>query len=175
MTQNDIAMPTAAQLQLLIDESSIRGLLAQYPRAIDRHDHALLASLFHEDATTEYGSYNGPVAGFIEFMRAGEKPRQHWMHHNGTQLIEIDGDKATAETYCLAFCRQNDAGGQPSKNEVFLRVRYLDHLDKRNGDWRISHRRVTFSPSQIVEVAQDFPLWDNTFTESGADDPSYTW
>lgn len=164
-----------AAIQRLIDESAIRRLLDQYPRAIDRHDHELLASLFHPDAVTEYGSYNGPVAGFIDFMVGGEKPGQHWMHHNGTRLVDIDGDTARSETYCLAFCRQSEFLGAASDEEVFLRVRYLDHLEKRDGSWRILHRRVAFSPSQLVHISRDFPLWEGTFVESGADDPSYTW
>ncbi|MET0702054.1 MAG: nuclear transport factor 2 family protein [Mycobacterium sp.] len=163
------------EVQLLLDERDIRRVLDLYPRAIDRHDHELLASLFHHDAITEYGSYNGPVAGFIEFMRSGEKPGQHWMHHNGTQLVELHGNAAHAETYCLAFCRQNDESGRRSNQEVVLRVRYLDHLQKRGGRWRIQHRRVAFSPSHILEIAREFPLWEDTFVEGGAADPSYTW
>lgn len=44
MTQHD------PELQNLIDEAAIRRLLANYPRAIDRQDFTLLASLFHSDA-----------------------------------------------------------------------------------------------------------------------------
>jgi hypothetical protein len=56
------------------------------------------------------------------------------MHHNGTQLIDIHGDVAFTETYTLAFYREPDAEGQRSNREVFLRVRYIDRVEKRGGE-----------------------------------------
>jgi SnoaL-like domain len=79
------------ELQLLIDEAAIRRLLALYPRALDRHDRDLLKSLFHDDAIDDHGPFNESAEGFVDFMRAGDVPGYHWMHHNGTQIIEIEG------------------------------------------------------------------------------------
>ncbi len=98
------------------------------------------------------------------------------MHHNGTRIIEIDGDAAFAETYCLAFYRQSEEGKEGEK-EMFLRVRYLDRVEKRNGEWRIAHRRVVYSPSQIVKVTEEFPFDDEvTIMEGGyPKDEAYKW
>jgi ketosteroid isomerase-like protein len=163
------------ELQRLIDEAAIRRLLAQYPRALDRQDHELLASLFHPDAIDEHGPFNGPAQGFVDFMRAGGVAGHHWMHHNGTQLIDIDGDVARAETYTLAFYREPDAKGATGNREVFLRVRYLDRVEKRNGEWKIAHRRVVFSPCHVLTVTEDYPMWDGTIIEGGREDASYRW
>jgi SnoaL-like domain len=162
------------ELQRLIDESAIRHLLAQYPRALDRQDHELLASLFHPDAIDEHGPYNGPAQGFVEFMRTGGVPGHHLMHHNGTQLIDIEGDVAFAETYTLAFYREPDPEGGHSNREVFLRVRYLDRVEKRDDEWRIAYRRVAFSPCHVLTVTEEYSLWENTITEGGRDDASYS-
>jgi ketosteroid isomerase-like protein len=161
------------EVQRLIDESAIRRLLDSYPRAIDRQDHDLLASLFHPDAIDEHGPFNGPAQGFVDFMRNGETPGHHWMHHNGTQLIDIQGDVAFTETYTLAFYREPDAEGQRSNREVFLRVRYIDRVEKRDGEWRIAHRRVAFSPCHVLEVTEEYPMWDGTILEGARDDATY--
>jgi hypothetical protein len=165
---------TDPAVQRLIDESAIRYLLASYPRALDRQDHALLASLFHSDAIDEHGPYNGPASGFVEFMRSGGKAGQHWMHHNGTQLIDIDGDVALTETYTLAFVRQPRSDGSEGEEEVFLRVRYLDRVEKRDGIWRIAHRRVVFSPCHVLPITSEYPTWPGTLLEGDSTtDPLY--
>jgi len=74
------------EIQQVIDELKIRNLLDKYPRALDRQDHELLASLFHPGAKDEHGVYNGSAAGYVDFMAAQGKPGLHWMHHNGTQI-----------------------------------------------------------------------------------------
>lgn len=144
------------ELQRLIDESAIRHLLALYPRALDRQDRVLLASLFHPDAVDDHGHFNGPAAGFVDWIAAGSRPGVHWTHHNGTQIIEIEGDVAQTETYCIALCRQGARGEEGFTKETFLRVRYLDRVEKREGQWKIAHRRVVFSPCHVADASQDF-------------------
>jgi hypothetical protein len=164
------------ELQRLIDESAIRDLLAKYPRALDRQDNALLASLFHPDAIDDHGHYNGPATGFVEWMKRGARPGVHWTHHNGTQIIEMDGDVAQVETYCIALCRDDAAGTEGYARETFLRVRYLDRVEKRDGQWKIAHRRVVFSPSRIVHVDEQFPLTSECLTEDAHPaDQVYQW
>jgi hypothetical protein len=46
------------ELQLLIDESKIRKLLELYPRALDRQDPELLASLFHPGAIDDQYAFS---------------------------------------------------------------------------------------------------------------------
>lgn len=159
------------EIQRLIDEAAIRRLLALYPRALDRQDHELLASLFHPDAIDEHGPINGPATDFVNFMATGSVPGHHWMHHNGTQLIDIDGDVAHTETYTLAFYREPDEDGNPSNREVFLRCRYIDRVERRDGQWRIAHRKVAFSPCHVLTVTEEYPMWDGTIREGmvGAD------
>jgi hypothetical protein len=143
------------EIQQVIDESKIRNLLDKYPRALDRQDHELLASLFHPGAKDEHGVYNGSASGYVDFMAAQGKPGLHWMHHNGTQIIEIKGDIAECETYTLAFAREGLPGESGYDSEYFLRVRYLDRVEKRDGMWKIAHRRVVYSPCHYVKIERE--------------------
>ena len=164
------------EIQKVIDESKIRHLLDCYPRALDRQDHALLASLFHPDAVDDHGVYNGPAEGFVAFMRNGSKDGVHWTHHNGTQIIEIKGDVAQCETYTIALCRMGPVGSEGYDKQIFLRVRYLDRVEKRDGVWKIAHRRAVYSPCHIMESATPFPLTPECLLEAGAErDPVYHW
>jgi SnoaL-like domain len=162
------------EIQKVIDESKIRYLLDCYPRALDRQDHDLLASLFHTDAIDDHGVYNGPAAGFVEFMRNGSKSGIHWTHHNGTQIVEIEGDVAQCETYTIALCRMGPEGSEGYDKQIFLRVRYLDRVEKREGAWKIAHRRVVYSPCHIMDSASPFPLSPDCLIEGGVgSDPVY--
>ena len=164
------------ELQRLIDESQIRYLLDSYPRALDRQDSALLAALFHPGAIDDHGVFNGPAADYVEWIRERSKPGSHWMHHNGTMLIEIEGSVANTETYTLACARMAPIDVEGRAREIFLRVRYLDRVEKRDGVWKIAHRRVVYSPCRIVTVEEEFPLpaADCLFEGGVTSDPLYT-
>lgn len=163
------------ELQRLIDESAIRRLLASYPRALDRQDHELLASLFHPGAIDDHGFFNGSGEGYTDWIRTHAVPGQHWMHHNGTQIIDINGAVAECETYCLAFCRQPVAGAERGA-EIFLRVRYLDRVEQRDGVWRIAHRRVIYSPCHVLPISEEFRLTPECLLEAGFPaDQTYHW
>lgn len=169
MTDRDPAV------QELIDESAIRKLLATYPRALDRHDTELLASIYHDDAVEDHGVFNGPATGYVEWMAARNVEGVHWMHNNTSQIIEIDGDTARAETYCLAFKRQPRADGNEQAKEWLVRVRYLDHLERRDGVWKIAHRRVVYAPNGILHL-DDVPATSDSLVESGTgSDPVFHW
>src|SRR4029077_12481670 len=61
-------------------------------------------------------------------------------HHITNMTIEMDGEKdARVESYFLAF-HPHDEGG-PTKFGIAA-GRYLDHFQRRDGEWKILARRV---------------------------------
>jgi ketosteroid isomerase-like protein len=161
-----------ADLQRLIDESAIRTLLARYARGIDRMDWELVRSCYHDDATDDHGGYRGGVDGYLEWLQ-GRLPNAHsTQHFLGNQLIDIDGDDAWAETYCLALLRTPGPDGGPPQ-DAFRRLRYCDYLQRRDGEWRISERVVAFDSARIDAVEIDGP--DNGMVLGTRDrsDPAY--
>jgi hypothetical protein len=140
-----------AQLQRLVDESAIRRLLACYSRAIDRRDYELLRSCYHPDAIDEHGVYDGDIEGFVEFL-SSHPPAEYEAHFLGNMLIEVKDKVAIAETYCLALRRfRNDAG---ELRDRFQHVRYCDRLERREGEWRIAHRVVSYGHGRIDLVPE---------------------
>ena len=115
------------ELQRLLDESAIRDVLSRYGRGIDRMDHEALLSMFWPGAMDEHGVYDGPIEGYVEWLRANHRPDESWMHHNTTQRIEIDGDEAWTETYCIATNRVPASDGRPAVDRT-VRIRVLRPL-----------------------------------------------
>jgi len=116
----------------------IRDLLARYCRGVDRMDADLIASAYHPDAIDEHGitQFTGETvgAGIVALMQSA----RFSMHHVTNQLIQLhDDDHAGCETYYVVWQTIPDEGG-----EQLLHVlgRYVDRLERRDGEWRIAHR-----------------------------------
>lgn len=124
-------------LVYLLDRRAIDDLLARYTRGVDRLDRELLASVYHEDALDDHGCFVGTREEFIDYVLAMHTEHHHaTMHFAGSTTVEIDGATAHAETYYL-FCSMNKRG-QPF---TMVGGRYLDRMEKRDGEWRILHRK----------------------------------
>lgn len=163
------------ELQRLIDESAIRNLLAHYPRGLDRHDTETLASIYHHDGIEDHGVFNGSAQEYVDWMAGRNVEGTHWMHNNTTQVIEVDGDVAFSETYCLAFKRIPEPEPDGRRKEYLTRVRYLDRLEKRDGEWKIAHRKVVYAPNGYLYV-DDIPPTPDSFIEAGVGvDEVYRW
>jgi len=90
-----------ARLQRLLDESEIRAVLARYARGCDRNDMDVVRSCYHPDATDAHGHVNGSLEEFIAYSEKFIDGMESMLHFLGQSVIELDGDSAWVETYCL--------------------------------------------------------------------------
>ena len=61
-------------------------------------------------------------------------------HFNGQSTVELDGDRATGESYCLAHHLTQDQDG--SRTLMVASIRYLDTFVKQDGAWLFAERRL---------------------------------
>ena len=76
----------------------------------------------------------------------------HRFHYMFNIMIVVDGDRADVESNGFAGSRRVDDDG--SAHQSFHGSRYLDVAERRDGEWRISERRV------LLETTQTFPSPD---------------
>lgn len=124
----------------MIDHREISDVLARYVRGVDRGDWDLVRTCYHADAQDDHGLYEGDVDGLIDLLRTLAKTLVSTTHHLGNQLIELEGDRARAETSCLGWYRRLDRTGD--ERSVAQGLRYLDQMEKRDGRWAIADRVV---------------------------------
>ncbi len=125
------------EIRRLLDKEAIREATLSYTRGTDRHDHDLMAAVFHPDAAVDQGTYIGDSAGFVKAKRERDDQPSRWdVHHHyiTNQTIELDGDSAHVETYILSTLRRTDglidiSGG-----------RYIDRFERRDGRWAVADR-----------------------------------
>lgn len=143
------------ELSLLLDERAIGAVLLRYCRGIDRCDEELLRSVYHPRAYDDHSVYQGDAEGFVEFvlpmLRQAYVATQHTIHNCS---IEVDGDHAGAETYCVAYHWRRDESAQMWVD--ILGCRYIDRFERRDGSgWRIAHRVVVHDWNISVPSAAD--------------------
>jgi hypothetical protein len=162
-------------LRATADRLAIQDVLCRYARGIDRCDIDVLRGVWWSGARADYG--NGEVdavdwSGDVVIALAAMRRTQHFL---GNMLIDLDGDQATAETYCRAY---HEVDGADGPIEMEVGGRYLDRLERRGGEWRIAHRRYVhdWNRNTASTAAWSGPMYGN-LKRVGArrpDDPSYT-
>ncbi len=142
----------AAKLDRLSSWHEIHDRLCDYMRAQDRLIPELHRSVFHDDATTDYGSYAGGPDGFVAFAQGALTP--HKANHNMIGQVKIDfegADLAFGEVYFQAFHRIVDKGEDA---DLWVSGRYVDRYERRAGAWKIAHR------TELVDYVRTEPAAD---------------
>ena len=168
-------MSESAAVQALLDKEAIRELAQIYCRAADRHDHELMRSLYHEDATDDHGSFfKGLAMDFIDRLPQIQAPMEILHHNVTTHNIELDGDRAEGETYILAFHKVSTEEGS---FDLLIGGRYFDRYEKRQGVWKFAHRAVVADWANLHNpsiVNLDNPVVEGSHIgKPGIADPSY--
>lgn len=130
------------------DRLALRELIDAYAHCADRRDAKGQMALFTEDTH------------FVVYMDARDpEPTQELhgreslapvfdalnayaatMHFNGQSTIELEGDRAGGESYCLAHHLTEADDG--SRTMMVASIRYLDTMVKREGEWLFAERRL---------------------------------
>ncbi len=166
------------QVQILLDKQAITEVIYRYCRAVDRADEALLRSCFHEDG---YEDHAGLFVGNSMDLCADIIPGMHMMgaaNHNMTNvLIEVDGDTATAESYLFSLVHVlGEHWGEDF--DWLVGQRFIHLLERRDGDWKIKHRKVVSDWNQYFPHRDDWgkgvvPWPNNVFGTKDKTDESY--
>jgi hypothetical protein len=138
-TGSDMPELDTAKLQYWIDRNEIRDVIMRYPRGLDRHDDEILASVYHPDAIDHHGRWVSNRDDFVQWANHVCHNTEYRGHtHNMTShTCHIDGDTAHSETYAIWVLRHKDG-----KTVRVGGGRYIDRLERKNGEWRISLRRL---------------------------------
>ncbi|VTU13207.1 hypothetical protein SRS16CHR_00447 [Variovorax sp. SRS16] len=170
----------------LAARSAIQDIEYRWCRAVDRRDYAAIPGLFHADAYDDHGSYRGDIAGLVQWLRKRHESVVLSMHQIANMLIEfVDDDNVLVEAYLTVVQRYapGAAGALAPKSRPFLgqshvdlisRSRYIDRLERREGEWKILRRTFVQDWKQILELAHAPEDSPNAISgRRGLDDPVF--
>ena len=131
------------RIDLLLDKQEIYELMCRYCRGVDRMDKQLVMSCFWPGAIDVHVGkggrlHTGTAEEFFDQEWEGFKEFTASQHYVCNMLIEVDGDRAVAETYQFSFYWR-EPGKDPELNWQNSN-RYADVFERRNGEWRILRR-----------------------------------
>jgi ketosteroid isomerase-like protein len=129
------------------DRLALRELFDAYAHCADRRDAKGQMALFTED--THFVVYmdsksdvptqdlhgREALAPVFDALNAYDATT----HFNGQSTVEINGDHATGESYCIAH-HVSSADGQ--RTLMLASIRYLDTFVKRDGSWYFAERNL---------------------------------
>jgi hypothetical protein len=156
-------------LGALADRQAITDQIYRYCRAMDRMDHALGYSIWHETGTADYGegNYIGSGHGFVDHVNRQHAGLLAQSHQVSNILIELEGETAGSEAYVTATL-QTKRGDK--RVRMLVLSRYVDRWSKRKGRWAIDHRIALMDLGEVVEVT---PMTLHKTGSRDSADPSY--
>jgi hypothetical protein len=140
------------------DIQSISNRLAQHSRGVDRADEGLLADCYHDDATVDYRFFAGPAKTFAAILTGAQRGQAVTLHRTGQMWIALEGNEARSESYVIAYAQGPDEDG--TSYQRLICGRYLDRHQKRDGEWRLTHRTYVLDTNANwpgATVAQPLP------------------
>jgi hypothetical protein len=147
MTLEEKVALLEAKLAALQDRQDVLDCIQRECRARDRQDLAQIASCWWPEGVDEHGPSVTFAPEYPEKANKGHYMNFQMTSHNITNHIcEIEGDTAHCESYVIGGLHWIEGNpGSTSEGDVTSIAfgRYLDRLEKRDGEWRILVRRCT--------------------------------
>ena len=154
-----MSVHTALSPQEAADRLAIRELFDAYAHCADRRDAKGQMALFTEDTR------------FLVYMDAkAEAPTQELhgreslapvfdnlnvyaatTHFNGQSTVELDGDRGTGESYCIAH--HVSIADDGSRSLMIASIRYLDEFVKQGEAWFFAERRLMVDWTETRQLA----------------------
>jgi SnoaL-like domain len=166
-------------LETLIDREGVRDVIARVARGEDRRNEGLLRSAYWPEARIDFGVMAGGFDEYLTWCVPGSPMIPVTQHMLGQTLIELLGQTAKAETYVQSYHRVVAEGGE---RDTAMGGRYLDVLEKRDGEWRIAARTMLYDWDRDLGVAADWskglmgmPFAGDHYTGRSAGDFSEGW
>ena len=157
-------MDDLTELRQLLEEARIADCVKRFARAADRLDKQLFLSAFHPDAVFHHHGQAESPRDFVAAYFPEQAKRVVGQHYITNVTVEITDDVARAETYYLSVDQHDRAAATKLQGG-----RYLDRLEKLDGEWRITERRLI---REWAMVSEGPPIPDES-SRRDASDPSY--
>jgi hypothetical protein len=137
------------------DKMAIKNVVDRFSNLADTKEIDEQVLLFTEDGVVESISNGKPSSKLVGRQQLKEvfsgflAGFSTVYHHNGQQTIDLQGEKASATSYCQVIL----VGEQEGKTmKTTLYTIYKDEFVKQNGQWLIRHRTSNFVQREVAEV-----------------------
>ena len=143
--------PSASRLAAAIADKFLIAELAQAERrARDAKDWALMLDCYYPDARIFLSWIDGSPADFVtRSKRMAQVPGGHAIHQNGVTGVQLNEDRALADTSCAILMRRLFAGVECDLTGY---CRHRSRAERRDGAWRLLSLVGVYEKNTLVPV-----------------------
>jgi hypothetical protein len=130
-----------------------------------------MRDIFHPEAIDDHNRYSGDIPGLLKWIEERHRPMPFSMHMVGNMVIEFaTPELALSETYVWYIQRYppeakeslialtNGASGKAGTGmDLMGCARYIDRVEKRDGQWRILRRTAVADWKGVQPFDSDAP------------------
>lgn len=127
-----------SELLTLLDKQQLHELNVRYCMGVDRKDQTMLASLWTDAGSMDFGLFKGSAQEFCELIVLNNPAVRIAHHFISNELYEVHGDIATGQSYVIGTTVNVMDDG--SFQDQLAGGRYLDTYVRENGRWLFSSR-----------------------------------
>ena len=132
------------------DAAAIRELVENWVVWRDAGDWARFATVWHDDGVMMATWFQGPAADFIRVSREGFERGVRILHFLGGSSIEVEGDRAIAQTKMTITQRTTV---DDVECDVVCTGRFYDFVARRDGRWGIVLRQPIYEIDRLTPVS----------------------
>ena len=133
----------------LQDELLIRRLVERWAVWRDAGDWERFATVWHPEGVMMATWFQGPFADFIRVTHEGWAKGVSILHFLGGSAIEVNGDRAIAQTK-MTISQRGQVDGLLC--DVVCTGRFYDFVTKHEGQWKLLHRQPIYEKDRIDPV-----------------------
>ncbi|HEX3505068.1 MAG TPA: nuclear transport factor 2 family protein [Xanthobacteraceae bacterium] len=142
------------------DKLAIAELINAWGLYRDQGKWKELRGTFTHDGHIAVSWFRGPFEQFVERCRASHGSGHIWSrHHLFAPLVQIDKDRAVAETSVIIRVRQKFEGVEVDLTSC---SRFLDRIERHGGAWLIAERAAIYERDRLDPV-EPSPAFDALF------------
>jgi len=131
------------------DRQLIRALVENWVAWRDAGDWERFRTVWHDDGRMMATWFQGPAEDFFRVSREGFERGVRILHFLGGSSIEVDGDRAFAQTKMTITQR---ALVHEVECDVVCTGRFCDFLERRDGAWGIVLRQPVYEQDRLNPV-----------------------
>ncbi|WJJ92701.1 nuclear transport factor 2 family protein [Neopusillimonas aromaticivorans] len=134
---------------LLQDELYIRQTVERWAVWRDAGNWERFATVWHPDGVMMATWFQGHHKDFIRVTQEGWKKGVSILHFLGGSAIDINGDRAIAQTK-MTISQRGDVEGVMC--DVVCTGRFYDFMVRHEGQWKVLHRQPIYEKDRIDPV-----------------------
>ena len=134
---------------VIYEELQIRKLLERWVVWRDAGDWERFASVWHPDGVMMATWFQGHFKDFIKVSREGWEKGVSILHFLGGSAIEVNGERAIAQTKMTISQRGLVEG---VLCDVVCTGRFYDYVQKVEGEWKLRHRQPIYEKDRVDPV-----------------------